>query len=137
MKFRTAYGPKKKATLTCGPGLTRQSEAAACDINNILAQYHRTGVITHLARHQGHYDDWTGFDFHEAMNTVAEAQQLFDELPSKIRKKFANDPAAFLQFATNPENLGEMREMGLAKPERAAEPPEAPPAAPPADAPPE
>ena len=34
-------------------------------------------------------------------------------LPSKIRKKFENDPKVFLDFVCNPENVDELRTMGL------------------------
>ena len=49
------------------------------------------------------------------MQIVASANSLFAGLPSTIREKFENDPAKFLEFAQDEENLDEMRKMGLAE----------------------
>jgi phage internal scaffolding protein len=43
------------------------------------------------------------------------AEESFYRLPSKVRMKFDNDPLDFIDFASNPDNLDEMRELGLAK----------------------
>ena len=98
-----------------GQSMTRQSHKAECDINNIVAKYRKDGVVKHLAKHGGMYEDVTGADFREWMNKLVNAQAMFDELPSHIRNKFGNDPAAFLDYVQNPDNLEEMREIGLAR----------------------
>lgn len=95
------------------PTLTIQSPAEECEINNILAKYAKTGLITHV-REGGRYEDLPpGTDYHEAMTLVIEAQQSFEGLPATIRKEFGNDPAAFLTFVENPENVQRMGELGL------------------------
>ena len=48
------------------------------------------------------------------MQIVATANSMFQDLPSSIRNQFQNDPGQFLDFVQDPENLEEMREMGLA-----------------------
>ena len=48
------------------------------------------------------------------METVAKGKTMFEELPSSIRTKFENDPAKFLDFVQDKENLTEMQELGLA-----------------------
>ena len=68
------------------------------------------------------------------MNIVTRAQQMFEELPSKIRNKFKNDPSAFLDFVADPLNRPEMDEMGLTEAKVPPEP--APLSGPPTEAPP-
>lgn len=99
-------------------GATHQSFKDECDINNIIKKYKRTGVLTHVTSAVGQYGDYSSVpDFHEAMNIVARAQQEFELLPAALRKRFANDPAQFLDFVGNEANLPEMRSLGLLNPE--------------------
>ncbi len=105
-----------------GTGRAKQSMRDECDINNIMSKYAKTGYVDHFARHGGDYGFATSVSFHEAMNIVSKADQMFDELPSKARNRFHGDPAEFLDFVQNEDNLDEMRELGLAGPKPAAEP---------------
>lgn len=123
MQPRKAYEPSVK-TLThpVGESLTRQSFNAECNINNIMARFEKTGLAEHLNNHQGTYGDFTQVsDYHTALLHVVEAQTLFNSLPSKIRARFGNDPGTYLQFVTDPENLPELRKMGLAPPQLSGE----------------
>lgn len=96
-------------------GRTKQSMRAECDINNILGKYAKGGVIDHLAKYGGEFGTVEPMTFHEAMNLVTKAQEMFADLDSGIRKRFGNDPGAFLEFAQDPKNIDELRKMGLAK----------------------
>ena len=98
-----------------GQTLTRQSHKAECDINNIMKRYQKDGVITHFNKFGKNYGDATGNDFTEAMQIIAKGKSMFEELPSSARSRFDNDPAKFLDFVNDPENLDEMRELGLAR----------------------
>lgn len=118
MEFQTAFGEHRVSNFnTSGPSLTHQSEAPQCDINTIMLKYQKTGIITHENRYQGQYGDFTNTptDYHESMNAVLEAQDMFDSLPSSVRKRFHNDPASFLDFVGNPDNQDEMVRLGLSK----------------------
>lgn len=55
-------------------------------------------------------------DFQSAQNAVIEAGNSFRSLPAAIRARFGNDPREFVEFCINPENIGEMRKLGLAVP---------------------
>ena len=102
---------------TIGESLTHQAPKDECDINNIMAKWERTGVLDHFNKHQGQYGDFTEIptNYQESLNSVLLAEEMFNELPSKIRRKFANDPGNFLDFATDPENIDEMIKLGLAQ----------------------
>lgn len=95
---------------------TKQEFKDECDINVILAQYQHTGEIPNLNERQGQYMDCTGMDYALHMQKIVEANALFSELPSAIRDRFKNDPAAFLDFVHDPSNRDEMRSMGLLRP---------------------
>ena len=114
--FRTAYGAKLKVAIATGDGLTEQNHKDETDINNIVRKYNKTGLIDHLNQFEKHYGDMTGYDYQEAMNTVAAANTMFEGLPSSIRNKFDNDPAKFINFVDDEANADKLVEMGLAKP---------------------
>lgn len=117
-RFKTAYGPKLKVAITFpAEGRTKQSFKDECDINKIMAKFQTTGLIEFVNQNQGRYLDCTGVDYQEAMLTVANANSMFQSLPSGIRAYFENDPALFVDFASNPENLPQMHEMGLTSPD--------------------
>ncbi len=108
------YGGKKRLSVSfTGTGRTKQSFVKECDINNILAKYQKTGALTHLQNHGAQYGDATAVSFTEAMQIVTKAQTMFEELPSSLRTRFANDPAQFMDFVQTPGNEDEMRDLGL------------------------
>lgn len=104
-----------------GESLTRTDMAAACDINNIVKKYHKTGVLPAMRDASIYADVSQMGDYRTAIEQVRQADELFMQLPSGVREKFENDPAAFLDFVSNPENANEMAEMGLIKAESEAE----------------
>lgn len=122
VKIRSAYHKDIRVVLdcTCDEPITEQSHKAGCEIKNILDKYQQTGIMTHVSKHQPQYGDVTPVEFQDAMNIIAKAGSMFEELPANIRKKFDNDPKSFLEFVQDEKNLPEMYELGLAiKPEEA------------------
>lgn len=117
--FRTAYSPKSRQQIHfTGPSRTKQSFKDECDINTIMRRYQSTGILPDLMNQKNpQFLDVTGIDYQEAMQTVAEAHSLFQELPSRIRNRFKNDPAEFLAFTSDEKNRQELAEMGLLSPE--------------------
>lgn len=92
---------------------TKQSFRDECDINTIMSRYQTSGDMPAINQQAPQYLDATGFDYANAMSFVAGAQTLFQELPSGVRSRFANDPAQFLDFCSRQENRPEMASMGL------------------------
>lgn len=95
---------------------TKQEFADECNINILLARYMATGEMPAINEAAPQYLDATGHDYQEAMNFIAGAKTLFNELPSHLRLRFDNDPAAFLEFTSQEKNRDEMLELGLLKP---------------------
>jgi len=117
LRFKTAYGNNpRKQFQTSGPSLTQTSFQRECDINTIMARFEKTGVLEHRNNFQGQYADFTNTpgDYHEAMNAVLEADEMFGSLPARVRARFHNDAGAFLDFVGNPDNADEMVKLGLA-----------------------
>lgn len=97
--------------------MTKQSMKAECDINTILRQYSRTGVLTHVQSARPTYLDLPdGIDFQQALNIVLEGQEAFASIPAKVRAHYNNDPSAFLAALSDPEQADQLREWGFLKP---------------------
>lgn len=111
--------------VTSLPSMTKQSFVAECDINNILKQYKLTGMVSHInakAQSGAYLDLPDETDFQSALETVIRAEESFATLPSKLRTRFNNDPAEFLEFMADPRNQDEAIELGLATRREDAEP---------------
>ncbi len=120
--IRTANGPRYKVRTfdldehgEPNPSLTDQAGKDAADIKNIIRRHDRGEIILNVQKGAAQYGDFTELnEFQENMNFIASAKESFAEIPSKIRKRFGNDPGEFYEFVTNPENQDEMVKLGLA-----------------------
>lgn len=111
---RSAVSPRVRVALVFpAQGRTKQEFKAECDINNIMARYLRTGVIEFRNKYEPRYADVSGLDFNTAMEVVSKASSMFEELPAKLRERFENDPAKFLDFVGDEGNREEAKALGL------------------------
>jgi len=102
-----------------GPSLTRQEFADECDINTIMGKYD-----AYLSDPMRSVREPLYYDFTQQPDTLIEAMEVlkagetaFYSLPAIVRREFDNNAASFVDFASDPENLPQMRTWGLAKPE--------------------
>lgn len=118
MYIRKNYDPYERVqTHPVGESRCQQNLADETDINYILRKQVETGLVKHVNTHQGQYGNFaSSTDYHDCMNKVAAADQAFSTLPADLRAQFENDPAQFLEFVGDPENIDEMRDMGLLPP---------------------
>lgn len=103
------------------PSRTKQSFKDECDINKIMQRFKKVMGAEYLSKYQnvvgGQFGDFSMVsDYRSAIEQVNAAKDVFDALPAIVRKRFDNDPAAFLDFVEDPSNLDEMRSLGLANP---------------------
>ncbi len=109
-----------------GKSLTKQSEAKATNINTIVAQYDKTGLLPQVGRAALFADVSDAPDYRTALDLIRQADELFMGIPARVRSRFDNDPAVFLDWTSQPGNRDEMIEMGLIEkplvPPREAEP---------------
>lgn len=119
--LRTAYNydmneASDESGLHCrDKSLTIQSDYEGTDINQMLERFGQTQQMPVLDRIPLQSDFTEVGDFKTAMDTMLAAQAIFDSLPAKVRARFGNDPQAFLEFTSDPDNRDEMRKMGLLK----------------------
>lgn len=97
---------------------TSQQFKDECDINVIMRRYQSTGEMPILNQGNAQFlDVSSSLVFQDSMNFIADAQSMFNELPSVIRDRFYNDPGQFLNFCSNDANRLELAQMGLLSPE--------------------
>lgn len=100
-----------------GMSRTSQEMADEVDVNNIMARYVKTGTVPVYMDRTMLDGDLHTMSFHEMQNAIAEASSAFNALPAVVRARFDNDPAKFVEFASDKANLAEMKELGMLSPE--------------------
>lgn len=122
MFIRNPYNYSMRAAslesgLACeGESLTVQSMKEEANINTIVRRFGVTGQLPQGVRIPT-YGDFTGIsDFAEALEALSQAEESFMQMSAVTRARFDNDPAKFVEFCSNKDNLEEMRKMGLAVP---------------------
>ena len=110
------YNPSSFGLDNFEPVLTKQADASAADINLIVRKWQNNGVIpTYLNEGIAQFADVSEMpDYRGALDLVARANALFQDLPAVVRSEFNNDPAFFLDFCQDPRNGEELVRLGLA-----------------------
>lgn len=100
------------------PSLTRQEFADDCDINKLMSQYEKTGLLpSNMNTSQPRYLDVSEVpDLRTALDYLQDSTAAFMALPASVRKEFDNDALKFVDFASDPKNIDDMRKWGLAPP---------------------
>ena len=122
MSFKKAHTSRKRVSISFldddgnpAVGRCKQAHKAECDMNNIIRKHDKTGLVTHVNTATQQYGDFTEVNEYQVnLNMIMEAREAFAELPSEVRKRFGNDPGQFFEYATNPDNLDGMIDLGLA-----------------------
>lgn len=106
---------KQDLVVKCGKGRTKQSFRDECDVNKLMARYHKTGRLPDLIKQDPQYGDFSKpFDYQESLATVERAKYMFSQLSAKVRRRFEDNPIKMLEFVNDPRNMSEMVELGLA-----------------------
>lgn len=112
---------------------TKQEFKAECDLNNIIKMFQPHEIVSMIQANAlaGRYEDLPDdIDYQQAIHLVREAEAAFEALPSKVRDRFGQDATRFLAFTSDPNNIEEMREMGLLKERVTAQTPSVSPSSP-------
>lgn len=120
---RRGYDPTKRSQIDCSKGgRTLQAHKSECDINNIMKQWTKTGVISHgTAKAPVYGDVFDVPDYQAHLNQILAAQEGFDALPAEVRKVFDNDPAKFVEGVNSPEHQEILQKLGIFKDKEAAD----------------
>lgn len=92
-------------------GRTMQSFKDDTDINKLLSRAQVAGGLSHIEKYAGMYGDFENFDFLEAQNRLARGREIFDELPSEIRREFGNKPGEFFKYVANAESIDALKKV--------------------------
>lgn len=125
-ELRSMYIPHARVQQDPGPepSKTRQDMQEECDVNALMARYDKAGVWPNDNAAEPRYLDCSEVpDFRSAMDFMIEADKAFMSLPATVRREFDNNSADFVDYATDPANVGQMREWGLAPPEKTPDAP--------------
>ncbi len=114
---------RRRVPIDCsGKGRTEQHHKKACNVNNIIKKYNKTGLLQQRLN-SGIYGDFTGIgDYLSCIQKVQDAHDDFMAVDSKIRKRFRNDPALLIEFVSNDDNREEAISLGLLPKEAPVEP---------------
>lgn len=96
------------------PGLTEQFHKDSCDINIIMAQVEKSGVVPVPVSSVPRYGDFTGVgDYLDACLLVKQAEESFMSLPAKVRREFNDDPSEFLAAVEDSDQRQRLIDCGL------------------------
>jgi len=108
------YKSKDYAKESKGESMTQQQFKEECDVNNILAKYRKTQMLTHINKHEGKFGDFSNVDdYHTSLEKLNMAQSNFELLPSELREKFGNDPGKLIEYLQDSKNDEEAIKYGL------------------------
>jgi len=101
-------------------GRTKQSFRDETDINQILKRAQKSGTISHLAKYEARYGDFSSFDFFEAQLKLSQGAEIFDALPMELRREFNQSAAQFFDYVNDPANVDRVAKLlpALAEPGR-------------------
>lgn len=120
MKYRSmydSYDSNNYGLLLDDESITQQHCKDECDVNKILEKWLRTGSIEHVQKRAATYADVSQVptDYATAFDVVSKADDSFMSLPAKVRKRFKNDPGAFLDWMSQDTDMDEKVALGLLK----------------------
>jgi hypothetical protein len=118
MRFKTifdTYG-EKQGIIFKEPTMTIQSEKDNCDINVIMNRYATCGTPLPYRTDgvQPVYADVSELgDYMENYQRCKQAEEMFNALPSALRKELDNNPANLIPFIQDKKNESRCIEYGL------------------------
>lgn len=116
LNFRTKFSDSCHAVKTYSdkPSMTNQSLGYEVDINNIVNGYTQ-GIFMRnfVEKSKNRGSVITSDEYQNSLYAISKARSMFEELPSKLRLRFHNEPREFLSFIEDPANDEECIKLGL------------------------
>lgn len=118
MRFKTIFDTyeEKQGIVFKEPTMTIQSEKDNCDINVIMSRYATCGTPLPYRTDgvEPVYADVSELgDYMENYQRCKQAEEMFNSLPSALRKELDNNPANLLPFIQDEKNKERCYEYGL------------------------
>lgn len=104
----------RRVCLSCSNDsvLTEQSHLPYTHLSYVINKYISTK--NQIAIPQTEFKNLTGVvDYHTALNTVLNIDNLFAKLPSKVRLNFDHDPALLVKALNDPSQHDLLRDLGV------------------------
>lgn len=114
---KPVYAPK----FPKNPNATVQQQFQEdADINTMIRRHNAgpgrfgqpMGVDPNATR-QPRFMELPSESYHESLNRVQDAKNLFMSYPARVRARFGNDPFQMLRFIEDPRNIDEAQRLGL------------------------
>lgn len=124
--IRSIYDRHTKVkTKDYGKSRTQQHFTEATQVNNIIQKHTSNGIEQdgNIGTRKATFGNYTGVDFREMQTKLAQANETFDALPGKIRKRFDHDVSKLIEFVQDDNNLEEAKTLGFLKEPEKEEPP--------------
>ncbi len=112
-KPRNCYSPRVSVISPAGHTPAQQQFKEDCDINTIMKRLNSGQMTDYINKHQLAFGFATPLQYHDSMNLIAQADSMFNELPSSLRNEFDNNPQAFLEFVQDEKNAAKAKELGI------------------------
>lgn len=118
MRFKTIFDTyeEKQGIIFKEPTMTIQSEKDNCDINVIMNRYATCGTPLpyRIDGIEPVYADVSELgDYMENFQRCKQAEEMFNALPSALRKELDNNPANLIPFIQDEKNKERCYEYGL------------------------
>lgn len=111
--FDTVANTVNSGLFCADPSLAVQSQKEEADINTIVKNFGVTGMVPTNVRAPV-FGDFTDIeDYQTAIEAIRAAEESFLKMPADVRKRFENDPQAFVEFCSDERNAEEMKKLGL------------------------
>ncbi len=99
--------------ITSGKGRAKQSMKDECDVNLIVAQFTKTGFMSHVATGLPSFVDVSELtDYRSAIEHVRSVEEWFSGLPAEVRARFRNDAVEFMEYLDGGATEDEFEELG-------------------------
>lgn len=120
-RFNTLYEREKMRGIKFNleESMTQQQFKNDVDINNIVGRFLQTGFVNPMLVKQGvpQYGDVSMIEsYKHSLDQIRDAEQMFMQLPARLRARFNHDPIELLSFVADKNNLAEAAELGLVEP---------------------
>lgn len=117
MKITNHHELRKRTSIDASqPILTEQEHKNSCDINYIVAQFHKTGIFPPNTKIASYADNTNTPTLEDAFRTVSEARESFLDLPANIRRLMDNDPSKMEEFLRDDANTDILIKYGIIEP---------------------
>lgn len=108
--------PWEKVIVPCDnhePSRAWQAAKDECDVNLIVANYNRTGMLPVMQREPTYGDFSDALELADAIKLVRQAEEEFMDLPANIRALANNDPVTFREMLADEGAVKALEAAGL------------------------